>query len=334
MKHYILCFFWGFVLLTISASCGSPNSGGTRARTAGLKTTDQVAVQTPPEKQNGGRSSGNNGDNGDNGDDSDGSTDTDPNTNSSPHPDTNTDRTVKVTGLTVVCTNCGTGTSSDSDTAIFPGAGVQLQAKAIRTDGTTLAVSNNAVLWTSDDRTVIAVNPTSGIATVVTDSGSDTDSGTDVGTDTDATRDVTITAAFLPEKVIKASIVLTVAELKSIAVTAEDASLDGSSRKYQFTAMGTFEGGLTHEIDDVVVWSATPGPCVDPFTNQPCAPRVSLNIDTAGLGTCSANGESNVKALFGGIAGTLLFKCDISTDSSWWDDTRGAFESIPGAFGL
>jgi uncharacterized protein YjdB len=82
------------------------------------------------------------------------------------------------------------------------------------------------------------------------------------------------------------SVTVTLANLRSIAVTPTSASIT-SDQTQQFTAIGTLDDGTTVDITDAVTWKSS---------NKSVA-----TIDSSGLATAQGTGTTNITAVSGSI---------------------------------
>jgi trimeric autotransporter adhesin len=141
----------------------------------------------------------------------------------------------------------------------------QMTATGTYSDGSTKTITST-VDWTSSDTSEATVSST-GLVT-----------GVAPGT-------VTVTAA-LDDLSGATSVTITIANLASIAVTPNNASIlsDGSQ---QFTAIGTLDNGSTVNITDEVTWNSSD--------------TSVATINSSGLATAVATGTTNITATSGSI---------------------------------
>lgn len=141
----------------------------------------------------------------------------------------------------------------------------QMTATGTYSDGSTKTITST-VDWTSSDTSEASVSST-GLVT-----------GVAPGT-------VTVTAA-LDDLSGTTSVTVTIANLASIAITPNNASIlsDGSQ---QFTAIGTLDDGSTVNITDEVTWNSSD--------------TSVATINSSGLATAVATGTTNITAISGSI---------------------------------
>jgi trimeric autotransporter adhesin len=141
----------------------------------------------------------------------------------------------------------------------------QMTATGTYSDGSTKTITST-VDWTSSDTSEATVSST-GLVT-----------GVAPGT-------VTVTAA-LNDISGTTSVTITIANLASIAITPNNASIlsDGSQ---QFTAIGTLDDGTTVNITDEVTWNSSD--------------TGVATINSSGLATAVATGTTNITASSGSI---------------------------------
>jgi len=82
------------------------------------------------------------------------------------------------------------------------------------------------------------------------------------------------------------SLTVTVADLRSIAISPTNASITSDQTK-QFTAIGTLDDGTTVDITDAVTWKS--------------ADTSVATIDSSGLATAQGTGTTHITATSGSI---------------------------------
>jgi uncharacterized protein YjdB len=172
--------------------------------------------------------------------------------------------------LIFALTGCTNGTLNSitvtpETPSVQTGKTQQMTATGTYSDGSTKTITST-VDWTSSDTSEATVSST-GLVT-----------GVAPGT-------VTVTAA-LDDISGTTSVTITIANLASIAITPNNASIlsDGSQ---QFTAIGTLDDGTTTNITDEVTWNSS---------NTSVA-----TISSSGLATAVATGTTNITASSGSI---------------------------------
>lgn len=156
----------------------------------------------------------------------------------------------------------GGGTSG----AVIVGGTLQLTAKGSYDDGSTKSNINGSVTWMSSSTSVATV--TNGLVTGVSGAGSPPPS-------------VTITASSGSASSGTASVTVFPGNLTGINISASPTTI-GVGATTQFTATGTFAGGSSATITDLVTWSSDNTGFV--------------SINSSGLASGVAAGSANISA--------------------------------------
>jgi uncharacterized protein YjdB len=146
----------------------------------------------------------------------------------------------------------------------------QMTATGTYNDGSTKNITSS-VSWSSEDVAVAKVS-NSGLVTGVAP----------------GTVSVTATSGTISGST---SVTITVANLRSIAITPSSASITASQTQ-QFTATGTLDNGSTVDITDAVTWSSS---------NTSVA-----TIDSSGLATAQGTGTTSIVATSGSVTGNTV----------------------------
>jgi hypothetical protein len=99
----------------------------------------------------------------------------------------------------------------------------------------------------------------------------------------------TITATFIFDTTKFTTSTLTVIELKSIAVTPANSSIEGFKKTVQFKATGTYSDNSTNDITSTVIWDSSQ--------------KGFATITSGGLATTVAAGTTSISATQNGISG-------------------------------
>jgi uncharacterized protein YjdB len=149
--------------------------------------------------------------------------------------------------------------------SVAVGSTKQMTATGTYDDGKTKNITGS-VSWSSDDDSEATVSD-GGLVT-----------GVAAGTVSVTATSGTISGS--------TSVTVTLANLRSIAVTPTSASIT-SDQTQQFTAIGTLDDGTTVDITDAVTWKSS---------NKSVA-----TIDSSGLATAQGTGTTNITAVSGSI---------------------------------
>ncbi len=161
--------------------------------------------------------------------------------------------------------------------SLAAGTTQQFVATATFTDGSTQVLG--AAAWSSDQPSVLTVDPATGLATAVAAGVAQVSatSGTVSGVTT---------------------VMVTAVTLQSLAITPATASM-GIGGTLQFTATGTFSDNSTQDLTSAVTWSSSVG-------------QVAI-IAASGMATGLAQGTTNIVASYGSVSASAVLTITSAT---------------------